>query len=43
MRKTIASNELTWVRFKAHFQEAYLDREELYQHQEWQDMAAPTV
>ena len=29
MRKTIASNELTWVRFKAHFQEACFEREEL--------------
>ena len=29
MWKSIASNELTWVSFEAHLQEAYLDREEL--------------
>ena len=29
MWKSIAADELIWVCFKAHFQEAYLDREEL--------------
>ena len=29
MWKTIAANEHTWVRFKAHFQEALFEREEL--------------
>ena len=28
MWKSIAANERTWVRFKTHFQEAYLDCEE---------------
>ena len=31
MWKSIATNESTWVRFKAHLQEAYLDREEIEQ------------
>ena len=31
MWKSLTANDRTWVRFKAHFQEAYLDREELKQ------------
>ena len=31
MWKIIAANERTWVRFKAHFQEAYLNREDIEQ------------
>ena len=31
MWKRVAANDITWVRFKAHFQEAYMDREELEQ------------
>ena len=31
MWKSIADDDRTWVRFKAHLKEAYLDREELYQ------------
>ena len=31
MWKSIATNESTWIRFKAHLQEAYLDREEIEQ------------
>ena len=29
IRKIIAENKCTWVRFKAHFKESHLDREEL--------------
>ena len=29
MWKSTTNNERTWVSFKAHFQESYLDREEL--------------
>ena len=31
MWKRISSNEITWVSFKSHFQEAYLDQEKLEQ------------
>ena len=31
MWKSIAANDWTWVQFKAHLQEAYLERKELYQ------------
>ena len=43
MWKRIATNDCTWVRFKAQFQEFYPDIEELKKRPEWQAIEVPIM